>query len=273
MADHSYSSYIKVPQLLALQQPLSDPMEHDEMLFIVIHQVYELWFKEILHELDAVRARLLEGAPLHALKSMRRINVIQRTLNAQVDVLETMTPVDFNLFRHLFSSASGFQSVQFRCIEVASGAIDPRVLRPLADQPGMEQVNRRLGEPTLYDALLRHLHREGFAIPARLLAPGGLPRDAARPIEPELVAAFKDLYESATRDAVRYELHLLLEAFVDYEALWITWRHRHIQMVERTIGMKMGTGGSSGAGYLRQTLTPRFFPELFAVRTELGTPV
>ena len=134
----TYISYLKIDELLALQQPESPGPEHDEMLFIVIHQVYELWFKEILHELDAVRARLLEGAPLHALKSMRRINVIQRTLNAQVDVLETMTPVDFNLFRHLFSSASGFQSVQFRCIEVASGA---------ADSPGQRRPCRDLHKP------------------------------------------------------------------------------------------------------------------------------
>ncbi len=266
----TYASYIKVPELLALQQPLSDPMEHDELLFLVIHQVYELWFKVLLHEVDAVRDRLLVGEALPALKGLKRIHTIQRVLNQQVDVLETMTPVDFNLFRKLFSSASGFQSAQFRCLEITSGAISPRVLKAVADQPGMDDVTRRLQAPSLYEALLTYLVGQGSRLPAELLVPGGL-REEDRPLSQPIIDAFREVYESAGKHGGRYESYLLLEHFVEYEELWITWRHRHVQMVERTIGTKPGSGGSAGAAYLRKSLVPRYFPELFAVRSELGT--
>lgn len=265
----SYASYIQVQSLLALQVPLSDPMEHDELLFIVVHQVHELWFKTILHELDAVRVSLTEGHALPALKSLKRVHAIQRVLIQQLDVLETMTPVDFNLFRPLFASASGFQSVQFRCIEIASGAVSAKVLRPLAEQPGAEDIARRLTESSLYEALLVFLWRQGRPIPPSLLQPGAT-RVEGRALDAGILTSLKAVYESARRGGGNYEAYLLLEHFVDYEALWIQWRHRHVQMAERTIGSKPGSGGSAGLDYLRQSLVPRYFPELFAVRTELG---
>lgn len=269
--DITYSNYIRVPELLALQVPLGNPPEHDEMLFMIVHQVHELWFKQILHELDAVRATLVEGRPLPALKSLKRIHAIQRLLNQQIEVLETMTPVDFNAFRSLFGSASGFQSVQFRCIELASGGTDPKLLRPLARMPGMDELNRRMQEPTVYEALLTHLWRQGRPVPEDLLATG-MTRATDRPLDEQLISVFKDVYESASRGGGHYESFLLLEHLVEYEELWIGWRHRHIQMVERTIGAKRGSGGSSGLAYLRSTLSPRLFPELWAVRSELGQP-
>jgi tryptophan 2,3-dioxygenase len=266
----TYASYIRVPELLSLQVPLGSPPEHDEMLFMVVHQVHELWFKQVLHELDAVRAALIEGKPLPALKGMKRIHTIQRVLHQQIDVLETMTPVDFNAFRSLFGSASGFQSVQFRCIEIASGGADPRVLRPLAAMPGVEELERRLAEPTLYEALLTHLWRQGRSIPEALLASGAT-RVHDRELDDGVMRAMKDVYHGASRGGGHYESYMLLEHFVEYEEQWIGWRHRHIQMVERTIGAKRGSGGSSGLAYLRSTLAPRMFPELWAVRSELGT--
>lgn len=264
----TYGSYLKVPQLLELQQRLSTPPHHDEMLFIIVHQVHELWFKQMLHELDHVAATLAAGEVLPALKGLKRVATIQHVLIEQIDVLETMTPQEFNAFRSLLRPASGFQSMQFREIEFLSGAGDAQVLSHMQADPGLERVRHRMNAPTLYEALLRLLADRGLPVPAALLVAGAT--RGRREIDPALVDVFRDVYEHADRNADRYALYLLCESFVDYDELVLRWRARHVRMVERTIGMKQGTGGSEGAAYLHRTLGTKFFPELWAVRTVLG---
>jgi tryptophan 2,3-dioxygenase len=249
----TYGSYLKVPELLALQQPLSDPPHHDELLFIQIHQVYELWFKQILHELDASVVFLDGGDLLKVAKAFRRIHAIQRILETQVDVLETMTPQDFNAFREGLNPASGFQSAQFREIEFRCGLRgNEKALAHLELTPAERaSLDRRLHEPTLYDALKGYLARQGFDVSSH---------DA-------LVDAFKRIYED---EGAHYALYLLLEDLIEFDERVRLWRSRHVLMVERMIGMKSGTGGSLGVPYLQSTLQRRFFPELWEVRTVLG---
>jgi tryptophan 2,3-dioxygenase len=249
----TYGSYLRVPDLLGLQQPLSDPAHHDELLFIVIHQVYELWFKQTLHELDAAVRFLENGDLLKVAKAFRRIHAIQRILETQVDVLETMTPQDFNAFREGLNPASGFQSAQFREIEFRCGAKMPESAVRHLDVTPQERANldRRLREPTLYDALKGYLARQGFDVSSH---------DA-------LVATFRAIYED---EESHYALYLLLEDLIEFDERVRLWRGRHVIMVERMIGMKPGTGGSLGVSYLQSTLQKRFFPELWEVRTVLG---
>jgi tryptophan 2,3-dioxygenase len=251
----TYGSYLKVPELLALQQPLSDPPHHDELLFIEIHQVYELWFKLMLHELDAAVGFLDADDLLKFAKAFRRILAIGRILVQQVDVLETMTPQDFNAFRSGLNPASGFQSAQFREIEFRCGLRgDEQAMRHLAlTDEERARLERRLREPTLYDALKGYLARQGFDVSDRAA----------------LVATFKTIYE---HEEAHYATYLLLEELMDFDESILLWRSRHILMVERMIGMKPGTGGSLGVGYLETTLRRRFFPELWQVRTALGSP-
>ncbi len=252
-ASLTYGSYLKVPELLALQQPLSDPPHHDELLFIQIHQVYELWFKQILHELDASVVFLDAGDLLKIAKAFRRIHAIQRILETQVDVLETMTPQDFNAFREGLNPASGFQSAQFREIEFRCGLRgNEKALAHLdLTPPERARLERRLHEPTLYDALKGYLARQGFDVSSH---------DA-------LVESFKQIYEN---EGAHYALYLLLEDLIEFDERVRLWRSRHVLMVERMIGMKSGTGGSLGVPYLQSTLQRRFFPELWEVRTVLG---
>ena len=250
----TYGSYLRVDDLLALQQERSDPPHHDELLFIIIHQVYELWFKQLLHELDAVVAHLDAGDLLKVNKSFRRIDAVQRLIETQIDVLETMTPQEFNAFRERLNPASGFQSAQFREIEYLCGAragSSSRFLEPTAAE--RERLDRRLAEPSLYDALKRLLARSGFAV------------DSSE----TLLQTFKTIYE---RSDVHYALYLLLEEFIEFDERFLLWRGRHVRMVERMIGMKPGTGGSLGVAYLQKTLDKKFFPELWEVRTLLGAP-
>ncbi len=249
----TYGSYLRVADLLSLQQPLSEPAHHDEMLFILIHQVYELWFKQMLHELDAA-ARFLDGDDLLRVgKAFRRIHAIQHVLEQQVDVLETMTPQEFNAFRDELNPASGFQSAQFREIEfrcgLRMGADALRHLDPTAAERA--RLERRLREPSLYDALEGYLTRHGFAVGSH---------DA-------LLATFKTVYQ---HEEAHYALYLVLEDLIEFDERVLLWRGRHVRMVERMIGMKPGTGGSLGAKYLETTLQRRFFPELWEVRTVLG---
>ena len=249
----TYGSYLRIAELLDLQHPLSDPAHHDELLFIAIHQVYELWFKQMLHELDAAVAFLDRDDLLRVGKAFRRIHAIQHILVSQVDVLETMTPQDFNSFRDGLNPASGFQSAQFREIEFLGGVRgNENYLRHL-DLTGPERarLERRLREPTLYDALKGVLRRNGFDVSSH---------DA-------LLATFRTIYQD---DASHYALYLLLEDLIDFDEKFALWRSRHVLMVERMIGMKPGTGGSLGVGYLQTTLSRRFFPELWEVRTVLG---
>jgi tryptophan 2,3-dioxygenase len=249
----SYGSYLKIDELLALQQPLSRPAHHDEMLFIVIHQVYELWFKQLLHEIDAAMLALDRDDLLRAGKAFRRIHAIQRLLEQQVDILETMTPQEFNQFRDHLNPASGFQSVQFRELEFACGLRRTEILQWIElDEAHRAQLERRLRDPSLYDHAKALLARRGFAT--------GSPE--------ELIESYRQIYSDEGR---YYDLHLLLEELIEFDERFLLWRGRHVRMVERMIGNKRGTGGSSGAEYLSRTLDQRFFPELWAVRTQLGT--
>jgi len=248
----TYGSYLKIDELLSLQRPLSNPAHHDELLFIVVHQVYELWFKQILHEIEAAIRHLDAGDLLKVAKNFRRIDAIQRLLETQVDVLETMTPQEFNAFRERLNPASGFQSAQFREIEFLCGARATGYLRFLEPTSAERaRLDRRLGEPTLYDALKRLLTRRGFAVE---------PSSA-------LVDTLQTVYESSDR---YYDLYMLLEDFIEFDERMLLWRGRHVRMVERMIGMKPGTGGSLGVAYLEKTLEKKFFPEIWEVRTRLG---
>ena len=252
MAKLTYGSYLKVDELLGLQQPQSEPAHHDELLFIVIHQVYELWFRQMLHEIEAVLRNLGSDDLLKVQKGFRRIHAIQRLLEQQVDVLETMTPQEFNAFRSGLDPASGFQSAQFREIEFLCGAQKTGYLRFLEPTSAERiRLERRLEEPSLYDALKGLLERRGYAT-----------GDSAA-----LIASFKTIYDNADR---RYDLYLLLEEFIEFDERFLLWRSRHVRMVERMIGMKPGTGGSLGVNYLEKTLSKKFFPELWDVRTVLG---
>jgi tryptophan 2,3-dioxygenase len=216
----SYVSYLKVEELLELQQPLSEGPEHDELLFIIIHQTYELWFKQILHELARARVLLREGRLHPALGTLRRVRTILKTLVGQVDILETMTPLEFNAFRSRLESSSGFQSYQFREFEAV------------------------FGRPGIWNDVLALLEAHGCSA------------------SPDVHDALLSVYRT------RPDLALLLEELVDIDEGLQEWRYRHLKMVERTIGNKVGTGGSSGAGYLRSTLFAPVFPELWEIRAK-----
>jgi tryptophan 2,3-dioxygenase len=257
----TYGNYLHIDELLDLQRPRSPGREHDEILFIVIHQVYELWFKEILHELDHVM-RLFEADESHrAQHTLKRILTILKVLVAQLDILETMTPLEFLSFRERLAAASGFQSDQFRQLEFALGRKSAAVIQRFPEgSRARTALERRFTETTLWDAFLQYLSREGYAVPASLLS-----RDVTSSIEPspELQAVLIDLYR---RDPKNSEV---CERLVDLDEGVQEWRYRHVKMVERTIGAKMGTGGSMGAEYLRKTLMQPLFPDLWLIRSQL----
>ncbi len=262
----SYGSYLCIPELLTLQrprskQPGSDRPEHDEMLFIVIHQVYELWFKQQLHEGDRLCAWLREPNLPHACATLGRMRTILKTMVGQIDILETMTPVDFLSFRSFLANASGFQSAQFREFEFMLGNKHPRMMAQFPeDSPEHAALARRWAAPTLWDAFAACLAKRGFAVPADVLG-----RDATQP--PQESPAFQEVLLDV------YHRHpdarQLCEMMVDLDEGIQEWRYRHVKMVERTIGFKQGTGGSPGAAYLRGTLFTPLFPDLWAIRTRL----
>jgi tryptophan 2,3-dioxygenase len=257
----TYSEYLKLEELLALQRPLSRGPEHDEMLFIVIHQVYELWFKEILHELAYLEQQLDRHDAARAQHTLKRILTILKVLVAQLDILETMTPLEFLSFRDRLESGSGFQSYQFRELEFALGRKDPRALERYPSGSGARlSLERRLGSPTLWDAFLRFLAASGADVPASLLK-----RDVGGPIEPspDLQRILIEIYRNNPA------LTELCERLVDLDEGVMEWRYRHVKMVQRTIGTRRGTGGSAGAEYLATTLNQPLFPDLWAIRTEL----
>jgi tryptophan 2,3-dioxygenase len=257
----TYGSYLQLDQLLSLQQARSEGPEHDEMLFIVIHQVYELWFKQLLHELDRVRELLTSDDASRAQHTLKRILTILKVLVAQLDILETMTPLEFLSFRNRLEAASGFQSDQFRQLEFVLGVKSPTAVERFpAGSRARAALERRWAEPTLWDAFLRFLRREGHEVPDALLA-----RDVTRAIEPspELQRVLIGIYRSNPR------LSELCERLVDLDEGVQEWRYRHVKMVERTIGMKPGTGGSAGAEYLRTTIGRPAFPDLWAIRSSL----
>lgn len=246
----TYNSYLRVPELLGLQSPHSKPMAHDEMLFIVIHQVYELWFKLVLFEMDGITASLKRDDLLAAYRGLDRVGEIFRVLIQQVDILETMTPVEFNRFRTHLNPASGFQSLQFRALEIASGA-DPKEYDKFSSiEPEWKNDLAKLAsKPTLRSTFMDLLEKRGLL------------RDRS---SESLLAAISKAYEKPG------ELYNLCEYLIRYDEQILLWRFRHVQMVERMIGMKPGTGGSLGVPYLQQTLKKRFFPELWQARTHMG---
>jgi tryptophan 2,3-dioxygenase len=248
----SYGSYLKISELLSLQAPLSKPAAHDELLFIVVHQAFELWFREMLFELESVRDLMFAGDANRARHLLARIHAIERLLIEQLEVIETMSPQDFLEFRTNLAPASGFQSVQFREIEFLGGLKERRHLGMVTDPEERSRLERRLEEPTLWEAFCALLEANGLPMPAG--------DDDAR--RTTLLKIARDRDEFA-------ELWYLSEDLLVHDELFSLWRQRHILMVERQIGTKRGTGGSSGAPYLRTTLDKRFFPELWELRSYL----
>ena len=257
----TYATYLRVDELLALQQPRSEKPEHDEVLFIVIHQVYELWFKEVLHELDRVRHWLETDEPHRAQHTLKRILTILKVMVAQLDILETMTPLEFLTFRERLEAASGFQSDQFRQIEFVLGVKSQGAIHRFAEGSRARlALERRYSEPTLWDAFLHYLSREGYDV-----RPLQLGRDVSAPIEPapDIHPLLLAVYRGDPKNAE------LCERLVDLDEGIQEWRYRHVKMVERTIGVKRGTGGSAGAAYLRETVGRPLFPDLWQIRSEL----
>jgi len=246
----TYGSYLRLPELLACQSPATD--EHDELLFVIIHQVYELWFKQILHEAALLQARLEAGHGTGALHTARRIAKILKTIVGQLDVLETMTPRQFASFRPHLGSSSGFQSDQFRELEAVLGRRDLP-----ADDPGTAAAMQRR---SVFDSLLRYLQVTGFDVPEPALE-----RDPAEPWrggDPSILDVLATAYADDSGAAAE-----VCEALVDIDEGIQEWRYRHVKMVERIIGARVGTGGSAGAEYLRSTLFRPAFPDLWAVRS------
>jgi tryptophan 2,3-dioxygenase len=261
----SYADYLDLPTLLAAQHPRSDPPHHDELLFIVQHQTTELWLKLILHELRAVRAYFDVDLVHHALKSLARVKHIQRTLIEQWSVLATLTPNEYAEFRGTLGSASGLQSAQYRSVEFILGNKNEHMLKLFgSDQAASAILSELLDEPSVYDAFLRFLARRGLDIPSEVLE-----RDVRQPwvMQPALIPVFRSIYDAVDR---AYDLYEACESLVDVEDNFQVWRFRHLRVVQRTIGFKTGTGGSSGARFLQKALELTFFPELYAVRTEIG---
>ncbi len=257
----TYGDYLKVPGLLELQVCLSEPAHHDELQFIVVHQVYELWFKLMLHEIDAAIAGLQRDDVRTATRLMRRIMAIQKVLVQQIDVLETMRPWDFLHFRNHLKPASGFQSWQFRELEFVSGCKEESFLHHhREDGVALERLQKRWKEPSLRDVFFNVLRRQGFHIPA-----GSEFEESARQ---QCVSELLKIHAAPDH---YHDLYQLCEALIEYDEHFCLWRDRHVRMVERMIGKKIGTGGSEGALYLETTLDKKFFPELWDVRTELDT--
>ena len=257
----TYSEYLKLDQLLALQQPLSQPAEHDEMLFIVIHQVHELWFKQLLFELEKVRADFRAGDLYGSIATLKRARTIMKTIVAQVDIVETLTPMSFNSFRDRLETASGFQSVQFRELEFLLGYKRAELLRYQEHDPAArERLERRLREPSLHDAFYDFLEQYGVAVPPALRGRDpALPAVADETVQAGLLALYKG----------RPDLQILFELMADFDEGFQEWRYRHIKLVERTIGSKRGTGGSLGVEFLKKSLFLPVFPDLWAIRHQL----
>ena len=248
----TYGDYLRVNELTQLQELKSDPPAHDELLFITVHQVYELWFKQLLHEVTAARDAMSEGQLWWAQHLLQRVHVIERLLVHQIDVLETMTPQDFMEFRQRLAPASGFQSVQFRELEFISGAKDPAYVERFRGLTETEQqrLGRRLAEPTLWDGFLDVLRGAGLAA--------------------ETDEEVRESLRTVARNRPQYaEAWAVSEALLQHDELAANWRSRHVTMVERMIGSKSGTGGSSGSTYLRSRLPLRYYPLLWELRSDL----
>ena len=257
----TYSGYLQLDALLSLQQPRPGALEHDETLFVIIHQVYELWFKEVLHELDYLQQLLRANDTPLASATLKRILTILKTLVAQIDVLETITPLNFLSFRDRLESGSGFQSHQFREIEFLLGKKSrPSFERYPEGSEHRRRVEQRFNQPTLWDAFLYYLAANKYPVPKALLE-----RDHSTPLEesPEVQRILVEVYKTNPNVAQ------IAERLVDLDEGFMEWRYRHVKMVQRTIGTKAGTGGSAGAEYLLKTLNQPAFPDLWAIRSEL----
>jgi tryptophan 2,3-dioxygenase len=259
----SYSGYLSLDGLLSQQRPLSQPPHHDEMLFIIQHQVSELWMKLLIHELSAAIDHIRHDRLPPCLKILSRVKLIQMQLFEQWAVLETLTPSEYMEFRSVLGSASGFQSYQYRKLEFLLGNKNSDTIRVFAHDAGIyEDLKGALESPSLYDEFLRYLSRRGYGIPdecrERIWSAPHCRNEA-------LVAVFRDVYRNPKEHWEAYEM---CEKLVDVEEYFQLWRFRHLKTVERIIGFRQGTGGSSGVGFLRQALELTFFPELLASRTE-----
>ncbi|MFQ6022417.1 MAG: tryptophan 2,3-dioxygenase [Acidiferrobacterales bacterium] len=260
----TYSSYLRLEQLLSAQKPLSDPPHHDELLFIIQHQTSELWMKLVLHELHAAIAHIKSDNLNPCFKILARIKLIQLQLFDQWAVLATLTPSEYVKFRHVLGHASGIQSPQYRAIEYILGNKDRAILEVFRYDPAIyRELEQILHSPSIYDEFLRHLHRQGYAVPDECVE-----RDWSLPYQrnEKLIPVFKQIYESPHD---HWDAYALCEKFVDVEEQFQLWRFRHMKTVERIIGYKRGTGGSSGVAFLRRALDQTFFPELYDVRTEI----
>ena len=247
----SYNTYLKVPELIRLQETLSDPASHDELLFIVIHQTYELWFKQILHEIDATIKWLDEGRTFRANHSLRAVVGIEKVLVTQIHLLETMAQIGFLEFRDKLNPASGFQSMQFRELEFVSGQKNEKILAAFKDDEfAHKRLSERLAQPGLDDAFWGLLGRVGFAVESR--------EDRVQAI-----------VEILTHPEKHADYFIMQDLLVEHDENIALWRYHHVLMVERMLGMKPGTGGSEGVGYLMTTLSKKFFPEIWEARTHL----
>jgi tryptophan 2,3-dioxygenase len=263
----SYGQYLHLDEILNAQHPVSVPEHHDELLFILQHQTSELWLKLVIHELRAVQQHLSKDELRPALKGLARVKHIQRTLTEQWSVLATLTPSEYAEFRSFLGTSSGFQSYQYRAVEFLLGNKDRRMLKIFENHPAaLELLEEALGTPSVYDEFLHFLARRGHHVPVEILQ-----RDVTEPYEyqADLVPVFQQIYENAEQN---WDVYEACEELVDLEENFQLWRFRHLKTVERTIGFKRGTGGSSGVSFLKAALDLTFFPELYAVRTEIGVP-
>lgn len=261
----TYGSYLALDQLLSAQHPVSVPQHHDEMLFIIQHQTTELWLKQLVHELSSARELLASDDLREALKRIARIKRIQDVMTQQWSVLATLTPTEYAQFRGALGNSSGFQSVQYRAVEFALGNKNEKMLSVFSDHPAnLAMLTAEWEKPTLYDEFLRLAARRGLPIPSDVLE-----RDVREPYRetPALVSAIREIYQNP---GTYWDLYEACEDLVDLEDNFQFWRFRHLKTVARTIGMKVGTGGSSGVGFLQRALDLTFFPELYTVRTEIG---
>jgi tryptophan 2,3-dioxygenase len=262
----SYNKYLRVSDLLGLQDCLSRPAHHDELLFITIHQTYELWFKQILHEIDAAIVQMNEDRAAAAARTLKRIVEIEKVLVSQIHILETMTPISFLGFRDELNPASGFQSMQFREIEFSSGAKDEKLLDEFRDDEfAAKRLAARFSSPSLADAFFALLRRRGFD------APSDETGDSEEENRKRYGKRTRAVLEILTHFEERYEEFQLAESMIEHDEQFLLWRAHHIAMVERMVGTKRGTGGSEGVGYLRTTLQKKFFPEIWEARTYLDT--
>lgn len=262
-SDLTYNTYLKVEELLGLQQCQSDPAHHDEMLFIVIHQAYELWFKLILLEVENAMRYMAEGKVLRAHHFLRRVVEIQKLLVNQIHILETMTPIEFLGFRDHLMPASGFQSTQFRELEFMAGLKDESYFKHFEDQAQLANLRRRMAGTDLWEGFQKLLYDKGFNVPEAVVRP-------TAPDGPERERLMKALAQIYNNPESHMDIYMLAEELVDFDTQLALWRFHHVSVVERVIGFKTGSGGSSGAAYLRSTVGKKAFPFLWEVRSHLG---